>query len=142
MKISLDDSLGFILNRTNIRMKNILLHKFKDYDITPEQWAVLNCLWIRDGISPKELAGLTHKDQPTTVRILSKLETKGSISRQVNPGDHRSFLIFLTTKGRALKNILIPLAAEALDKATKDIDQSKINLVKDTLNQIYKNLEA
>lgn len=76
MKIDLDNSLGFILNRTNTRMKNNLLHKFKDYDITPEQWAILNRLWVRDGISPKEIAELTSKDQPTTVRIIAKLQKR------------------------------------------------------------------
>lgn len=141
MKINLDNSLGFILNRTNTRMKNNLLHKFKDYDITPEQWAVLNRLWERDGISPKELAELTSKDQPTTVRIISKLENKGFVSRQVNSEDHRSFSIFLTIKGQESKSTLIPLAFEALDRATKGIDKDKIEVAKDVLNQIYKNLE-
>lgn len=141
MTINLENSLGFLLNRTNIRMKTNLLHLFKDYNITPEQWAVLNRLWVKDGTSPKELAELTSKDQPTTVRILSKLEKKGFITREVNPDDNRSFLIFLTPKGRDSKKTLIPLANEALDKATRGIDKNKIEVTKDVLNQIYKNLE-
>lgn len=141
MKFRLDNSLGYILNRTNTRMKNKLLHNFKDYDITPEQWAVLNRLWERDGISPKELAELTSKDQPTAVRIISKLERKGFVSRQVNSEDQRSFSIFLTKKGQEYKSILIPLAIEALDSATKGIDKNKIEAAKEVLNQIYKNLE-
>ncbi|WP_418792586.1 MarR family transcriptional regulator [Phosphitispora sp. TUW77] len=47
--------------------------------MTSKQWAVLNRLWVQDGISPKELAELTSKDRPTTVRILSKLENKESL---------------------------------------------------------------
>lgn len=142
MKFRLDNSLGYILNRTNTRMKNKLLHNFKDHDITPEQWAVLNRLWERDGISPKELAELTSKDQPTAVRIISKLERKGFVSRQVNSEDQRSFSIFLTKKGHEYKSILIPLAYEALDSATKGIDKNKIEVAKEVLNQIYKNLEG
>lgn len=141
MKINLDNSLGFLLNRTNIRMKNTLLHKFKDYNITPEQWAVLNRLWVRDGVSPKELAELTSKDQPTTVRILAKLEGKGFITRKVNPQDNRSFLIYLTPKGKSAKDILVPLALEALDIAISGIDKEQIEITKAVLNQIYKNLE-
>ncbi len=141
MKFNLDNSLGYILNRTNTKMKNKLLQKFKDYDITPEQWAILNRLWERDGISPKELAELTSKDQPTTVRIITKLENKGFVSRQVNSEDHRSFSIFLTIKGHEYKSILIPLAYETLDRATEGIDKNKIEVTKDVLNQIYKILE-
>ncbi|AGL00313.1 MarR family winged helix-turn-helix transcriptional regulator [Desulfoscipio gibsoniae] len=142
MKIDLDNSLGFILNRTNTRMKNNLLHKFKDYDITPEQWAILNRLWVRDGISPKEIAELTSKDQPTTVRIIAKLQKKGFVSKKVNPKDNRSFLIYLTPKGEESKDILIPLALEALDKAIRGIDKDQIEVTKVLLNQIFKNLEA
>jgi DNA-binding MarR family transcriptional regulator len=136
----LDNSLGFLLNRTNIRMKNKLLHTFKDYDVTPEQWAILNGLWAQDGLPPKTLAELSSKDQPTTVRMLSKLEKKGYVWRQVNPEDSRSFLIYLTPEGKALKNRLYPLAFAALHEAINGIDEKEIELVKVVLNKIYNNL--
>lgn len=141
MGLRLINSLGFIVNRTNTRMKNNLLHHFKDYDVTPEQWAVLNCLWDQDGISPKELAELTSKDQPTTVRMLSKLEKKGFITRQVNPDDNRAYFIYLTSEGIELKDKLFPLALKAFDKAIKDIDKKQIEEVKIVLNKIFNNLE-
>lgn len=141
MVFDLNDSLGFLLNRTNTRMKNCLLHTFKDYNVTPEQWAVLNCLWVQDGISPKDIAELTSKDQPTTVRILAKLEDKRMISRKTNSEDNRSFSIFLTIKGQELKNLLIPLAFQVLNKATVGIEENKIAITKKVLNQVYQNLE-
>ncbi|MEG6521963.1 MarR family winged helix-turn-helix transcriptional regulator [Desulfotomaculum sp. 1211_IL3151] len=141
MTFQLDDSLGFILNRTNLRMKNTLLHHFKDYDVTPEQWAVLNRLWEREGISPKELSELTSKDQPTTVRIISKLEKKGFVKRKGNPEDGRAYLIYLTNKGQALQDKLFPLAFEALHKAIKGINQEQIEQVKVVLNKIFENLD-
>lgn len=141
MVFELNDSLGFLLNRTNTRMKNCLLHTFKDHNVTPEQWAVLNCLWVQDGISPKDIAELTSKDQPTTVRILAKLEDKRMISRKTNSGDNRSFSIFLTIKGQELKNLLIPLAFQVLNKATVGIEENKIAITKEVLNQVYQNLE-
>ena len=141
MIFQLDKSMGFILSRTNTRMKNNLLHSFKAYDVTPEQWAVLNRLWEREEISPKELAELTSKDQPTTVRILTKLEKKGFITRRVNPNDNRAFLISLTSEGRELKDKLIPLAFEVLEKALKDIDKKQVEEVMAVLNKIYKNLD-
>ena len=142
MIFDLDGSLGFLLNRTNTKMKNFLLHKFKEYDVTPEQWAILNRLWVRDGVSPKELAELTSKDQPNTVRILTKIENKGFITRRINSEDNRSFLIYLTPIGRELKYSLIPLAYDVLNKATYNIDGNKIEIVKEVLNKIFKNLEA
>lgn len=142
MKFDLDNSIGFLLNRTNTRMKNNLLHSFKEYNVTPEQWAILNRLWLQEGISPKILAEMTSKDQPTTVRMLTKLEKKGFITKQVNPQDSRSILIGLTPEGRELKDKLFPLAFKALDRAIKDVDDSEIELVKSVLNKIYNNLST
>ncbi len=141
MSFQIENSLGFIINRTNTRMKNNLLHHLKDYNVTPEQWAVLNRLWEREGVSPKELSELTSKDQPTTVRMLSKLKKKGFIRREVNPGDGRAYLIYLTEEGRALKDKLFPLAFEALDKSIKGIDEEQLDQVKIVLNKIFDNLD-
>lgn len=141
MQFSIEDSLGFIMNRTNTKLKNELLQRLKPYDVTPEQWAVLNRLWEREGLSPKELAELTSKDQPNIARILDKLEKKGLITRQTNPDDNRSFLIYLTDRGRELKDELIPLALAALNKALRGIEQEQVKELKLLLNRIYTNLD-
>ncbi len=38
MEFNLDDSLGFILNKLNTKLKNELFKRFKEYEVTPEQW--------------------------------------------------------------------------------------------------------
>ncbi len=55
MNFKLDDSLGFILNKVNTKLKNELFQRLKENDVTPEQWAILNCLWEQESITPKEL---------------------------------------------------------------------------------------
>ncbi len=140
MPLRPDNSLGFILNRTNTKLKNALIQSFKPYNITPEQWGMLNLLWEQDGITPKSIAELAFKDQPTTVRILEKLENKGLIFREVNSDDSRSYLIYLTDTGRELKSILIPLARKKLEEALKGIDEHDIQKLFQTLNRIYENL--
>lgn len=141
MDFKLDESLGYLLSRTNTKLKNELLQRFKAYDVTPEQWALLNGLWEKDGISPKELSERTSKDQPTTVRILAKLEKKEFVFRRANPEDNRASLIFLTDKGRNTREKLVPLALGVLDKALAGIEQDKIYELKILLNKIYQNIE-
>lgn len=138
--LRLNDSLGFILNRTNTKLKNALIQCFKPYDVTPEQWGILKRLWEQEGISPKCIAELTSKDQPTTVRILEKLENKGLLFREVNLDDNRSYLIFLTDKGRELESILVPLAEERLNDALTGIDKQDVQKLFQMLNKIYENL--
>jgi len=140
MDFTLDDSLGFIVNRTNTKLKNELLHQFKQYDVTPEQWAVLNRLWEKDGITPKELAEKTFKDMPNIARILGKLVRKKLVVRQPDLVDKRSSQVFLTERGKNLQGILIPIAQSVLEQATLGIGVDEIVELKALLNRIYHNL--
>lgn len=140
MKFIIDESIGFIISRTHRKLSNYLTRKFKPYDITPEQWGVLNRLWDKDGISQKEISEITIKDQTTLTRILDKLEWKGLIERQTSPDDRRSFLIFLTEAGRSLKDKLVPIAGEALDEALQGLSEEEIKQLKVLLNKIFMNV--
>jgi len=140
LDFKLDDSLGFILNKTNTKLKNELFQRFKEYDVTPEQWAVLNCLWEQEGVTPKELADRIFKDKPNTNRILEKLQMKELIVRELHPIDKRAYQIFLTDRGWALKKELIPKVMQLLETAAIGIEKHKILEMKKLLNQIYDNL--
>lgn len=141
MDFRLDDSFGFILNKVNTKLKNELLQRLKEHDVTPEQWAILNCLWEQEGITPKELADLTFKDKPNTNRILEKLIVKGLVIRKAHPVDKRAFQIFLTESGRALREQLIPKVKQLLAKAATGIEPHKVAEMKKLLNQIYDNIK-
>ena len=141
MKFKLDDSLGFILNKVNTKLKNELFQRLKENDITPEQWAILNCLWEQEGITPKELADMIFKDKPNTNRILEKLKIKGLVVRKTHPVDKRAFQIFLTDSGWELREQLIPKVMHLLDKATIGMEKHKVSEMKKMLNQIYDNIK-
>lgn len=141
MEFKSDDSLGFILSKTNAKLKNELFQRFKEYNVTPEQWSVLNCLWVQEGITPKLLSDLIFKDKPNTNRILEKLQKKELIVREPHPIDKRAYQIFLTKRGRALRNELVPKAMQLLEKATIGIEKQKVMEIKKMLNQVYDNLK-
>lgn len=141
MRFILDESLGFIVHRTDQRMKNNLLRNFKSYGVTPEQWGILNQLCEQDGITQKELSERTFKDQPTVTRILDKLEKKGIITRQPSPDDRRAFLVFLTDKGRNLRDELEPIAIKTLEKALNGFTEEEIKQLKALLNRVFNNLD-
>ncbi|MBR9649041.1 MarR family transcriptional regulator [Clostridium tyrobutyricum] len=140
MKFKLDDSLGFIINKVNTKLKNELFQRFREYDVTPEQWAVLNCLSEQEGITPKELSDIVFKDKPNTNRIVEKLQIKGLVVRKPHPVDKRAFQIFLTDDGWKLRDELIPKVMQLLEEATRKIKKHKVKEMKKLLNQIYNNL--
>ncbi len=140
---ALDDSFGYLVNMAARRLKYELHLAFKasGYDITPEQWTVLNRLWEQDGLSQVELAERTFKDKPIITRILTILERKGVISRRFDDDDRRVTRVFLTRKGQDLKDKLIPCAKSVLEKGSRNLTAQDIAHLKHTLNQILSNLD-
>ena len=143
MNFNLNDSYGYLINLAAQRLKYELHLAFqaRGYDITPEQWAVLNRLWEEDGLSQVELAERTFKDKPGTTRILTLLETKGVIVRHPDESEGRVQRVFLTKTGRDLKDKLVPCAQEVLTKSGRNLTKEDIAKFKQTLNQILSNLD-
>jgi len=139
---NLDDSYGYLINLAAQRLKYELHQTFqaKGYDVTPEQWAVLNRLWEQDGLSQVDLAERTFKDKPGTTRILNLLEKKGIVVRRPDESDRRVLRVFLTRIGKDLKDKLIPCAQEVLAKSGKNLSKEELVQFKLTLNQILRNL--
>jgi DNA-binding MarR family transcriptional regulator len=139
----LNDSYGYLINLAAQRLKYELHQAFqaRGYDITPEQWAVLNRLWEEDGLSQVELAERTFKDKPGTTRILILLERKGVVVRRADESDGRVQRVFLTQIGKDLKQKLIPCAQDVLTKSGRNLSKEDVAKFKITLNQILSNLE-
>jgi DNA-binding MarR family transcriptional regulator len=140
---TLDASLGYVINRTAIRLKQELHQAFKTngYDITPEQWAILNRLWDDEGLSQVELADRTFKDKPNVTRMLDVLERKHLLYRQRDEHDRRAYKVYLTEEGRQLKDKLIPLATGVLERGQRNLSAEDIEFLQEKLNIIYDNLE-
>jgi DNA-binding MarR family transcriptional regulator len=140
---NLDNSFGYLINLAAQRLRYELHQTFqaKGYDVTPEQWAVLNRLWEQDGLSQVELAERTFKDKPGTTRILILLEKKKLVVRQPDENDGRVLRVFLTKAGKDLKARLIPCAEEVLVKSGRNLTKEQLSQFKQTLHQMLDNLD-
>lgn len=138
-----DDSLGYVINRTALRLKHELHLAFitHGYDITPEQWSILNRLWEQEGLSQVELADKTFKDKPNVTRMLDVLERRGLVFRQKDENDRRIFKIYLTEAGKSLEEKLGPLASEVLERGQRNLTNEDIEYLRKALNTIYHNLD-
>ncbi len=139
---NLDDALGFIMHRASLRYRCEVGRRFKEYDVTTEQWAVLCRLREQDDLTQKELAERIVKDQPNLTRMLDKLQQKGLIRRMDNPNDRRAFFIQLTPEGEALMEKLTPLAKEVGTEALCGFTREESDVLKHLLNRVWQNLGA
>ena len=140
--IPIQDSLGFIIYRAALALKAALQRCFKEngYEITAEQWGIIRHLGEEDGLSQREIGEKAAKDKPNITRILDALEKKHLIFRQPDPRDRRKYCIYLTKEGKHILECLLPLTKTLRQRATQNLPQPEIELLKVTLNKIYQNL--
>jgi len=138
----LRESLAFLLVRTALRLRllgNTLLQEH-GFDITVDQWGMLNLLWECDGQTPVELARRAGKDKPNVTRLLKILEDKALVTRHPDPEDRRSHRIHLTEAGIALKTPLLDLGARCLAQAARGLSGEELTTLKALLHRILDNV--
>ena len=139
----LEDSFGYLINIAAQRLKYELHQTFQErgYDVTPEQWVVLNRLWEQDGLSQVELGERTFKDKPSTTRILNLLEKKKMVVRRPDENDGRVLRVYLTKSGWEIKEKLVSCAEAVLRKGSRDLTKEEITQFKLLINKLLRNLE-
>jgi DNA-binding MarR family transcriptional regulator len=139
----LDYSPGHLIYRSATKMKAELLRAFRKngFEITPEQWSVLNKLWEFEGINQMELAEKTSKDRHTMTRILTLMERKKLIIRKPDRKDNRCYRVYLTRKGKGLKNKLILIVINHLERAFAGFRSTDMKDLRRMHECIIRNLE-
>lgn len=91
--------------------------EFRKLDLSPGQPKVLSRLRYQEGYLQKELAALCHVEPATMVVLLSNMERRGMIRKEVDhvSGGKRAFRIYLTDEGRKL--------AEQVDRIVEEIEE-------------------
>jgi DNA-binding MarR family transcriptional regulator len=113
----IEESLGYLVNRVARSMAHQLAERMRPEGIGIGQWAVLLILWARDGSSQAELSRDVAIEPPTMVRTVDRLVRDGLVTRIPDPADGRVTRIFLTDRGRSLRDELVPMAV-AVNEAT------------------------
>ena len=107
----IEDSLGYLVNRAARSLAHQLAEELRPTGVAIGQWRVLLSLWSRDGMSQAELSREIAIEPPTMVRTIDRMVRDGLVTRVPDPADGRVTRIYLTERGRALRDELVPKAA-------------------------------
>ncbi|CAK2407946.1 MarR family transcriptional regulator, transcriptional regulator for hemolysin [Vibrio crassostreae] len=123
-------------------MINVIANKAtKDFDLELKKhglsialWPTLMCLWEEEGVTQRDIAAKSKVENSTTTRTLDKLEKLELVERRADPHSRRSFRIYLTEKGKALEEVLIPIPVKLNEELMASLDakeqQQMIGLLK------------
>lgn len=126
----LNKQVGVLLNLVHNDFKKHLTSVFKSggYNLTPEQFLLMDALWD-DGIqSQQTLADSMFKDKNSIVKLIDGLEKRAYVKRVTDKNDRRQNLIKLTNHGIVLKDDVTRLAMDAVNTIVKDIEKEKLDI--------------
>ena len=110
-----------------LKQENVIL---KNYDITPLQYGVLECLHIKGGMCINELIDRLISTSGTMTVVIKNLEKCGYIKRECKLDDRRACIINLTDEGQHLvKKIMPKKTAQVHDFADTLNDKEKAELL-------------
>ncbi len=137
-----ENSVGYVIRATHLTFAKYLRNRLQPHKVTPGQWFFLRALWQEEGLSQRELSRRVRTTEPTTVSALRLLARNGLIERVRNTQDRRTINIFLTPKGRELKDTLLPGVLELNRIATDGLSREEVHDAFRLLNKMQQNVAA
>ena len=135
-----DDRFAHLVKDATRALVRALQRRLAAFDVPFGHWAFLRILWESDGLTQRELSREAGVMEPTTFGALKAMEDRGYVARRQLAGNRRKIHIFLTRKGRALKNKLVPLAEEVNRIAVRGVPAADVSATRRTLLAVLENL--
>ncbi|SDW81397.1 transcriptional regulator, MarR family [Ruegeria halocynthiae] len=104
MNFEKENSAGFLVNHMARLFAKELQHQIAPLGIVVGQFPILLELWLKDGVTQKDLLDKIDVEQATLANTLNRMERDGLIRRTKSLTDARAQLIWLTEKATALRN--------------------------------------
>ncbi len=138
----LDDSIVVAVGRARRVIANAINKKIAEagHDLTIEQLVLIKKIGEQEGIKQQDLANSIFKEKATITRALNKMEQKNILVRVADKEDKRQKLIYLTHKGKELKEILMPIVLEVSKEAEKGIKKKDLKFCRELMNKIVENI--
>lgn len=138
----LNKQVGVFLNLVHNRFKQYITVFFQEegYDITPEQFLVMDTLWDEGILSQQKIADSIFKDKNSVVKLIDGLEKKNLVTRKADKEDRRQNLIEITPHAKEIQESVTKIAMEAVDLITKDISKQDLYIFIKVLTKMAENM--
>ncbi len=94
--------------------------ELKAYRIGSGQFDFLMVLYRKDGISQENLAKILNVSRATSTRAIQNLEKESYVYRQRDENDLRAYRVYLTEKGKKVKDIILKKSIFFVDNLLSD----------------------
>ncbi len=137
-----DDRLAHLIRDVARAQMRALQLRLAEHGVSFGHWTFLRILWLKDGLTQRELSELAGVMEPTTFAAVKAMEQMGLVERRQLAGNRKNMHVFLTRSGRALEKKLVPLAEEVNHVSVAGSTEAQLQAMRQFLLLMLENLAA
>ncbi|MCH8532634.1 MAG: MarR family transcriptional regulator [Saccharospirillum sp.] len=135
-----NDRMAHLVRDASRLLAKSLQSRLTEHDVSFGHWTFLRILWTQEGLTQRELSEEAGVMEPTTFTALKAMEANGLIERRHMNGNRRKLHVFLTKKGRNLRDVLTPLAEDVNRTSLRGVSEADQKVTRQTLLTMIDNL--
>ncbi|WP_170397703.1 MarR family winged helix-turn-helix transcriptional regulator [Ruegeria arenilitoris] len=142
MNFEKENSAGYLVNHMARLFAKELQQRIAPLGIVVGQFPILLQLWLKDGVTQKELLGKIDVEQATLANTLNRMERDGLIKRTKNPADARAQMIWLTDRATAIRNSAYESAQSVNAEALQVLSEAEQARFMDYMRRIIEKMRS
>jgi DNA-binding MarR family transcriptional regulator len=135
-----NDRMAHLVKDATRALLRALQMRLTEHAVSLGHWTFLRILWEKDGLTQRELSEQAGVMEPTTFSAVQAMEKLGYVTRRQLDGNKKKVFVFLTAKGRLLRDKLVPLAEEVNEIAVRGVTSTDVATTRKTLLAVLENL--
>lgn len=136
----LEETFSFLLAEICKAHRNFANEVLNEIGLHTGQEMILNVLWREEGLPQSQVADATSCAPPTTTKMLQRMESAGLIQRRSDAEDSRVSRVYLTERGRGMKQTVEDKWRELEDRTVANLSTEERILLRRLLLQVQDNL--
>jgi DNA-binding MarR family transcriptional regulator len=122
-------SLIYIVGRVNQGIRSEMRLRLAEWNLSVQEYTTLSVLEARPGLSNAQLARRALIEAPSMIEILSKLEARGLVTRELDGDNGKIRRAHLTTRGEQLLEAANPVVREIQDTMLATVPDHELEIV-------------
>lgn len=125
---------------TLIKVLTLRCYSKNNFEITPEQFLILDTVFKNDFVYQRQIGEIIGKDRANVARLINILEKKGLIKKTIASNGRQINRIQLTQKGFDIRSKICPIIENVRNSYLKNICEEELNECLKTLDKIKSNI--
>ena len=136
----IEENVGYLLVQAAKDHRGLVGVAFREVGLHVGQDMLLSRLWKEDGLTQSDLVRSLGVEPATVSKVLSRMEGAGLVARRRDSVDARSSRVYLTERGRSLREPTLRAWEEAEDHMLEGFAPEERALFARMLSRIHENL--